>query len=81
MYVFSPAHAALHCRVQSHLTQEDDSPQDFLSPQDFEKNNGVVFFFHRPRGAGIRRLTSKQIIQSNQYQEEWLIGHTNSNSN
>jgi len=33
-------------------------------------------FSFGPRGAGIRRLTSRQKIQGNQYQKERLIRHT-----
>ena len=36
----------------------------------------VFFFWFGPRGAGIRRLTSRQKIQGNQYQKERLIRHT-----
>jgi len=39
-----------------------------------------LFFLHRPLGAGIRRLTGRQIIQSNLYQKERLIRHTGQSS-
>jgi len=39
-------------------------------------SNQTVSFWFGPRGAGIRRLTSRQKIQGNQYQKERLIRHT-----
>ena len=37
---------------------------------------GITGFWFGPRGAGIRRLTSRQRIQGNQYQKKRLIRHT-----
>jgi len=43
---------------------------------DFDSRGGSEVFLHRPQGGGIRGLTGKHIIQSNQYKEELLIRHT-----